>query len=114
MSELEDAVQVMTTVDEENAAHRIAEHAIEGRRAACAQVLGPVRSRFHWRGEVADEREWLVILKSPRSGYEALESAILEVHPYDVPEILAVPVIAGHAPYLDWLAEETRAANGED
>ena len=113
MSELEDAVQVMTTVDDETSAHRIAEHAIEHRRAACAQVLGPMRSRFHWQGTVADEQEWLVILKSPKSGYEALQTAILDVHPYDVPEILAVPVIAGHAPYLSWLAEETRVSDGD-
>ncbi len=110
MSERDDAVQVMTTVDEADAAHRIAEHALEERLAACAQVLGPMRSRFHWEGHVADEQEWLLILKSPRSGYDDLEAAILEAHPYDVPEILALPVVAGHAPYLNWLAEETRAA----
>jgi len=113
MSELEDAVQVMTTVDEEAGAHRIAEHAIEQRLAACAQVLGPMRSRFHWQGDVADEEEWLVILKSPRSVYDALEATIMEAHPYDVPEILAVPVVAGHAPYLAWLAEETRTPGAE-
>jgi len=110
MSDPTDAVQAMTTVDDETAAHRIAEHVIQARCAACAQVLGPIRSRFHWEGEVADEQEWLVILKAPRSTYESLEAAILEVHPYDVPEILALPVAAGHAPYLNWLAEETQAA----
>lgn len=110
MSELQDAVQVMTAVDEEASAHRIAEHAVEQRLAACAQVLGPMRSRFHWQGEVADEREWLVVLKAPHSTYKSLEGAILEVHPYDVPEILALPVVAGHAPYLSWLVDETSAA----
>jgi len=109
MSELEDAVQVMTTVDNETGAHRIAEHAIRERLAACAQVLGPIRSRFHWQGDVADEEEWLVILKSPRSIYAELERALMEVHPYDVPQILAFPVVAGHTPYLSWLVEETRA-----
>lgn len=110
MNEPGDAVQAMTTVDDEASAHRIAEHAIQERCAACAQVLGPIRSRFHWQGEVADEQEWLVILKSPRSIYDDLEQAILDVHPYDVPEILALPVVAGHDPYLSWLVEETRAA----
>mgnify|MGYP006277476047 CR=1 FL=1 len=107
MGERQDAVQVMTTVDDEEAAHRIAEHTIQERLAACAQVLGPIRSRFHWQGEVADEEEWLVIFKSLRSIYDDLERAILKVHSYDVPEILAVPIVAGYGPYLDWLAEET-------
>ena len=107
MRDTKDAVQVMTTVDDEEAAHRIAEHAIQERVAACAQVLGPMRSRFHWKGEVADEEEWLVTLKAPRSIYDDLERVITEVHPYDVPEVLAVPVVAGHGPYLSWLAEET-------
>lgn len=108
MTETAEAVQVMTTVDDETAAHRIAEHAIQERCAACAQVLGPMRSRFHWEGQVADEQEWLVVLKSPLSLYDHLERAIMAVHPYDVPEILALPVVAGHAPYLSWLREETR------
>lgn len=104
---MSEAIQVMTTVDSEDTAQEIADKLIGKHLAACVQVLGPIRSRYWWQGEVADDREWLLLIKSRREIYQQLEQAIQEQHPYSVPEILAVPVVAGHRAYLDWLNQET-------
>ncbi len=104
-----DVIQVFTTAASQEDAQRIAAEAVEARAAACAQVWGPITSTFHWRGKVESDEEWLCALKSQERLYEKLEKVIVEAHPYDVPEILAVPVTAGHAPYLAWLREALSA-----
>jgi periplasmic divalent cation tolerance protein len=99
-------VQVLTTVDAEETARSIAHRLVEGRLAACVQVVGPISSTYRWRGEIETATEWLCIAKTTREGYPALERALLEVHPYDVPELTAMPVVAGSADYLAWIGEE--------
>lgn len=103
-----DAIQVFTTVDSREAAGAIARALVERRLAACAQIVGPIESTYWWEGAVETAQEWLCIVKSTQERYPALESAIREHHPYDVPEILALPVSAGHSAYLDWLRGELR------
>ncbi len=102
---MSDYVQVLTTAASEGEAGRIAELLVERRLAACVQVVGPVVSRYRWRGEVEEEREWQCLAKTTRAAYEAVEAAIREVHSYEEPEIVAMPIVAGSAGYLAWIGE---------
>jgi periplasmic divalent cation tolerance protein len=98
--------QVVTTTDAREAADQLARGAVEARLAACAQVLGPITSSYWWEGAVASDQEWQVVFKTTAAAYPALERHLRQVHSYDVPEILCLPVTAGHRPYLDWLDTE--------
>ena len=79
---------------------------IERRLAACVQVVGPIESWYRWEGRVETATEWLCVAKTTAERYDELEAAIGELHSYDVPEVLAVPVVRGSAAYLRWLGEE--------
>ncbi len=100
-------IQVITSVDSAEKAVEIAQRLLKQRLAACVQVLGPVRSRYWWQGEFEEAEEWLCLIKARATDYAQIESAIQEVHPYTVPEILALPITAGNPDYLDWLRKET-------
>ena len=101
-------VQVVTTTNTKDDAQRIAGAIVEQRLAGCVQVIGPIMSTYWWEGKVETAEEWLCLIKSTGSVYSQLEKAIRDVHPYEVPEILAVPVAAGSQRYLDWLGGEIR------
>jgi periplasmic divalent cation tolerance protein len=107
-----DYIQVLTTVDSREAAQRIASALVEQRLAGCVQVIGPVWSTYWWEGEVASDEEWMCLIKSKLPLYRTLEEAIRAVHPYDVPEILAVPILEGSRAYLAWLDGELRSLLG--
>jgi periplasmic divalent cation tolerance protein len=102
-----DAVLVLTTLPDEGAAAALAKRIVEERLAACANVFPALRSIYRWQGKIEDQGEVLVLFKARREGFERLRSRIVALHPYQVPEVLAVPVEQGHAPYLEWLANET-------
>jgi periplasmic divalent cation tolerance protein len=104
--------QVITATKTEANAQAIARTVIEKRLAACVQIVGPITSTYWWQGEIETAEEWLCVIKSREDLYEALEEAIREVHPYDVPEILVVPVVAGSKSYLDWLDGELQEGEG--
>jgi periplasmic divalent cation tolerance protein len=104
-----DAIQVITTTGTKADAGKIARALLEERLAACVQIVGPITSSYWWDGEIEQAEEWLCLIKSSADRFEQLEQAIRAVHPYDVPEILAVPVAAGNADYLAWLREELRS-----
>ena len=98
------AVVVLSTFpDAEQAAHA-ARLLVEERVAACVNLVAPVRSIYRWRGAVQDETEALAIIKTTAERYPALAARLRELHPYEVPEIIAVPLTDGHPPYLAWLA----------
>jgi periplasmic divalent cation tolerance protein len=105
-----DCIQVITTLATKDEADKLAHALVARRLAACVQVAGPITSTYHWQGKIETSQEWACLIKSLASKYPALEAAIRELHPYDVPEILATPVVAGHAGYLDWLAAELSPA----
>jgi periplasmic divalent cation tolerance protein len=100
-----DFIQLMTTTETEADAQEIARALVERRLAGCVQVIGPITSTFFWQGQVETAGEWLCLIKSKGEFYPELESAIRELHPYEVPEILALPVLGGSQPFLDWLDE---------
>ena len=103
LSIMADYLQVMTTVPTREVADQIAASLVQQRLAACVQVIGPISSTYRWQGAVETGQEWLCLAKSRRNLYPQLEEAIRRLHPYEVPEILAVPLVAGSAAYLAWL-----------
>ena len=103
-------MQVVTTTATKAAAQAIATAVVSKRLAACAQVIGPITSTYWWQGQIETTDEWLCVMKSRQDLYAALEQAIRQVHPYDVPEILAVPVVLGSQDYLEWLDHELAQA----
>jgi periplasmic divalent cation tolerance protein len=98
-------LQVLTTTGSEEEAERLSEALVEGRLAACVQVVGPIVSRYRWRGEIERSTEWMCVAKTEASRYPALEQAIRELHSYEEPEIVATPIVAGSKGYLDWIGE---------
>ena len=96
---------VLCTCPDEETARRIAAGLVGEGRAACVNIVGPVRSVFSWQGEVCDESELLLMAKTTEPAYAALEARIVELHPYDVPEVIAAPVTTGFRAYLDWVAD---------
>lgn len=102
-----DILLVFTSTPDEASAHLLARALVERRVAACVSVLSPGRSVYRWQGAVEAAQEWPVLIKTHREAYPALETALRETHPYDVPEILAVPVAAGLSDYLAWVGAET-------
>jgi periplasmic divalent cation tolerance protein len=101
-----DILQVLTATGSRAEAESIARVLVERRLAACVQVVGPVASVYRWHGNIETAEEWLCLAKTRQSHYAAVEQAIRELHSYEVPEILAVPVVAGNAAYLRWLNGE--------
>ncbi|MFJ4292425.1 divalent-cation tolerance protein CutA [Cupriavidus sp. NPDC089707] len=99
-------VVITNTPDAETAA-RLSRAVLEARAAACVNRLAPVESEYWWQGAFEQAREWPLLIKTTRARYAALEAVIRQYHPYDVPEIIAVPVTAGFAPYLGWVGSET-------
>ena len=101
-------VQVLTAVGSAKDARRIARLLVDERLAACVQVIGPITSTYRWQGKIETAKEWLCLAKTRMSLYARVESAIRRNHPYEVPEVLALPVSAGSRNYLDWLGREVR------
>ena len=108
-----DAVcMVMTAVDSEAAAEELAQQLVEAQLAACVQVM-PVKSFYVWQGESRREAEYLLLIKTRTALYAQVETFLLAHHPYDTPEILQLPVVAGASAYLQWLVAATREAGGQ-
>lgn len=91
-------------------AERLAEMLVNEQLAACVSRLPGVHSTYRWEGSVTTEREELLLIKTRAGCFDALRGRLLELHPYDVPELIAVPVSHGHAAYLDWVRHSTRAS----
>ncbi len=107
-----DAVVVMTTVASTDEAVELVRGLLDKRLIACGTILPGARSIYRWEGKTADEQETVVLLKTRSARIEALEVAFSELHPYKVPELLALPVTSGHGKYLEWIGAETSLALG--
>ena len=102
------ALVVITTVPDENLAVKITESLLQQRLAACVHALPVGRSTYRWLGAIENSAEITLVIKSTTARYAELEADIRRLHPYDVPEILALPVAIGFPAYLKWLSNETR------
>jgi periplasmic divalent cation tolerance protein len=100
-------LQVLTTVNDERKAREISRTLLETRLAACVQILGPIASSCWWKGKIIHANEWMCLAIARTDDYKEIEGIIENSHPYEVPEILAVPVYFGNSAYLNWISEET-------
>jgi periplasmic divalent cation tolerance protein len=98
---------VLTTLPDSSIAEAIARRLIDDGCAACVAVGAPVLSLYHWRGKTETATEIPLTIKTTTQGYDAVEALLRSLHPYELPEIIAIPITAGLSPYLDWIAAET-------
>jgi len=101
------ALLVLTTCPDDAVADRIALALVENGLAACVNRVAPVSSIYRWRGSVERSSETMLLIKTTRERYAEVEQAIRQLHPYELPEIIALPVDIGHAGYLRWITEQT-------
>lgn len=102
------ALLVLTNLPDRASAETLARTLVEKRVAACVNILAPCRSVYRWKDQAQQEDEHPVLIKTTQEAYGALEEAIRQAHPYELPEIVAVPIERGLPAYLDWVAEETK------
>jgi periplasmic divalent cation tolerance protein len=98
---------VLSTFDSPDQAAEVARTLVSERLAACVNLVGPIRSIYRWEGKLCDDSETLAIIKTTSERFEAMRIRLVELHPYKVPEVVALPIDAGHAPYLAWVTGET-------
>jgi periplasmic divalent cation tolerance protein len=106
--ETTEALVVLVTAPSADKAAEIARALVEEGLAACGNVVAGVRSIYAWQGQVHDDPEALLVLKVAAARLEALKARVLALHPYQVPEIVALPVVGGHAPYVEWVLRAGR------
>jgi periplasmic divalent cation tolerance protein len=104
-----DYIQVITTTATHDEAEIIGRALVEDRLAACTQIIGPITSIYRWEGQIETSQEYQCWAKSRRDLFEQIETAIRRLHPYQVPEILAVPIAEGSESYLKWLDGEVKS-----
>jgi periplasmic divalent cation tolerance protein len=101
-----DKIVVLSACDSEEQAASLARHLVERRLAACVNIIPGARSFYRWKGAIEDTKEWLLVIKSRRDLFSALRSEIAKMHTYEVPELVALPVVEGSENYLAWLDRE--------
>jgi periplasmic divalent cation tolerance protein len=99
-------IQVMTTTETKQQAQSIAQYLVEAKLAACVQITGPITSIYRWKQKVENAQEWLCLIKTHEDLYDKVEAAIKSRHTYEIPEIIAVPIVKGSKEYLNWIDEE--------
>jgi periplasmic divalent cation tolerance protein len=102
-----DALVVFVTAPDTEVAAALARAVVEEGLAACGNLVPGLRSIYRWQGEICDEAEVLILFKTRAERFEALRDRIEALHPYDCPEVIALPVVGGSAAYLQWIAENT-------
>ena len=103
-----EAIQVATTTAEKKDAEALAQAVLQRRLGACAQLSGPIESRYWWNGRIESASEWILTIKTRRDLYKSLEKLLLDLHPYDQPEIIATPIVEVSSGYLKWLNEQVK------
>ena len=104
-----DALVCLMTCPDAETAERIGRTLVEEELAACVNIAPEVRSIYRWQGRVSLDVEALCLIKTTRAGFEALRARVVALHPYEVPELIALPIVEGSAPYLDWLRGSIKA-----
>ena len=96
-------IQVQIAAPSSQVAQEIAAALVAERLAACVQILGPAQSIFRWHGEIDVAEEWILLIKTTDIGIGQLQTRVRQIHPYECPEIIGLPIIGGDEVYLDWL-----------
>ena len=104
---------ILTNLPDEASAEALAASLVSDRLAACVNVLAPCRSVYRWQGKIENTQEVPLLIKSTEEAYAALEAAIRARHPYELPEIIAVPLAHGLPEYLAWVSAETQVAHAD-
>ncbi|MCP4136221.1 MAG: divalent-cation tolerance protein CutA [bacterium] len=99
---------IFCTVSSKEEGRKIAEKLLQEKLAPCLNIVDGITSLYTWKGEVCDEPEFLCIIKTRKSLFEKVREAIISVHSYEVPEVIQLPIEAGHAPYLQWISDNTK------
>jgi periplasmic divalent cation tolerance protein len=103
---MDEILQVTTTTGTRDVAERIAAELVDLRLAACAEVSGPITSTFRWQGAIENAEEWRCSAKTTRRHLAAIGEVLKRLHPYELPELVATPIVGGSEAYLKWLAEQ--------
>lgn len=103
------AIAVLVNTGSEEEALTIARAVVEERLAVCANLIPNIRSVYRWQDKVEDESECAMIIKTVSEQLPALTKRVVELHSYDCPEVIALPIVDGHAPYLDWVRENSQS-----
>jgi len=101
-------ILVLTTVPDKKSGQEIAQVLVEERLAACVTVSGAAQSSYWWKNKISQDQEHILFIKTRGKLYSRVEEKILKIHPYEVPEIIALPLIQGYAKYLNWISKETK------
>jgi periplasmic divalent cation tolerance protein len=99
---------VLTTTGSREEAQRIARGLLDAHAAACVNIVGPVESIYRWQGAVETASEWLLIIKTTADGFTNVQTTIKELHSYDLPECIQIPIEDGSAGYLQWIGEQVK------
>lgn len=105
--------QVTTTTGTREIAERIAVELVDRRLAACAQVSGPIVSTYRWEGKIENSEEWVCTAKTSRACVAAIQEVLTRLHPYELPELVATPIVGGSEAYLRWVAEQVEPERGK-
>ena len=109
---MDDVIVVLTNLPDRASALKLAQELVAQRLAACVNVLGECTSVYRWKGEIENAAEVPVLIKTRAEQYAGVEAAIRRLHPYELPEIVAVPVVRGFEEYLDWVSSATTISIG--
>jgi len=101
-------IQVFTTTETKENAERIAETLVEKKIAGCVQIVGPITSIYRWKGKIEKAEEWLCLIKTKAKLFDEVEKTIRQMHTYETPEIISMPITAGSKKYLQWLEGEVK------
>jgi len=106
---MSDPIVVLVTCGSEDEALKIANILVEDHLAACVNLVAPIRSIYRWEGKIWDEKEWLLIIKTQKHRFEALEKKVKSLHSYSVPEIISLSITNGSSAFLNWIGENTES-----
>lgn len=98
-----DKIVVFSTAGSAEEAERLGRSLVEARLAACVNIVSPMRSIYRWNGAIEDTQEWLLVIKTSRAVFPRVRAALEAAHSYEVPEVIALPIVDGSKNYLDWL-----------
>ena len=99
-------IVILTTTSRQEDAKAIAQTLLERKLAGCVQIIGPITSHYYWQDELCQDEEWICLIKSHQRNYKTIETTIQEIHSYEVPEIISLPIVEGSDSYLSWLNQQ--------